>query len=78
MGPLLGGQCRFVPTCSHYALDALRTKPTWRALRLITWRLARCQPLGKPGFDFVPEEPSDEIYRLKTKTSDPCPECEKP
>jgi len=64
LGPVLGGQCRFHPTCSQYALDALRTKPAWKALGLIAWRIARCQPLCKGGFDDVVPEPQDEWYRL--------------
>lgn len=51
LGPLLGGQCRFTPTCSQYALDALNKygalKGTWKTLK----RLARCHPLGGKGYD---------------------------
>lgn len=65
LGPFLGGQCRFHPTCSNYALDALRTKPAWKALGLIAWRIMRCQPLCKGGFDDVKSEASDEWYRIE-------------
>jgi putative membrane protein insertion efficiency factor len=61
---LLGGSCRFVPSCSDYALEALHGKPAWRAVGLIAWRVARCQPLCKGGFDDVPEDPQDAFYRL--------------
>jgi putative membrane protein insertion efficiency factor len=54
LGPWLGGRCRFYPSCSHYALDALRTHPPHRAAWLITRRLARCHPLGGHGIDLVP------------------------
>lgn len=64
LGYVLGGQCRFFPSCSNYGLDALRTKPSWRALPLIAWRLLRCQPLCKGGWDEVKVRPEDEVYRL--------------
>ena len=57
LGWLLGGQCRFVPSCSFYAEEALIRGSLLRALGLIAWRLARCQPLCKGGFDPVPGPP---------------------
>ena len=54
LGWLLGGQCRFVPTCSHYAEEALQRGPLVPAIGLILWRLLRCQPLCKGGFNPVP------------------------
>lgn len=55
LGWLLGGYCRFVPSCSCYAEEALQRGPLWKAVPLIIWRLARCQPLCRGGFDPVPE-----------------------
>lgn len=56
LSPFLGRQCRFLPTCSHYAEEALlRHGPLrggWLALR----RLARCHPWGGSGYDPVPDE----------------------
>ena len=60
----IGGQCRFFPTCSHYAEDALLRKPLRRALGLILWRLARCQPFAKCGHDPVPYEEGEEAHYL--------------
>ncbi|MCC6547056.1 membrane protein insertion efficiency factor YidD [Candidatus Sumerlaeota bacterium] len=54
LGWLLGGQCRFVPSCSCYAEEALHRGPLVPALCLIIWRLLRCQPLCKGGMDEVP------------------------
>jgi len=51
---VLGGGCRFQPTCSRYALDALHTHPLYRALPLILWRILRCNPWGGSGYDPVP------------------------
>jgi len=64
IGVLMAGNCRFQPTCSQYALDVLRTKPAWRALGLIAWRLLRCQPICKGGHDPAPIEIQDDWYRL--------------
>ncbi|MBX3033653.1 MAG: membrane protein insertion efficiency factor YidD [Bdellovibrionaceae bacterium] len=50
----LGGQCRFQPSCSQYAVEALNTHAPHRALSLILRRLLRCRPGGPFGFDPVP------------------------
>ena len=54
LGWLLGGHCRFMPSCSCYAEEALQRGPLIPALGLIAWRLLRCQPLCKGGIDEVP------------------------
>jgi uncharacterized protein len=54
LGPLLGGHCRFEPSCSHYALEAYRTHNPLRATWLSVWRILRCNPFGGHGFDPVP------------------------
>jgi putative membrane protein insertion efficiency factor len=46
--------CRFAPTCSHYALEAVATHGALRGTGLALWRLARCTPLTPGGFDPVP------------------------
>ena len=50
-----GPCCRFHPTCSDYAVEAIRTHGAWRGLILSLWRLGRCQPWGGTGFDPVKE-----------------------
>lgn len=57
ISPLLPPSCRFTPSCSHYAVDALHQHHLPRALGLILWRLARCQPLCAGGHDPVPPGP---------------------
>jgi putative membrane protein insertion efficiency factor len=47
--------CRFVPSCSEYAAEALSTHGAWRGSRLVARRISRCHPLGGHGFDPVPQ-----------------------
>ena len=49
----LGGQCRFYPTCSHYAEDAIREHGAVRGTALAAWRILRCNPFGAGGIDRV-------------------------
>ncbi|HBF33903.1 TPA: membrane protein insertion efficiency factor YidD [Candidatus Sumerlaeota bacterium] len=67
LSPLLGGQCRFYPSCSCYAAQAFEIKPFWTAFRMTIVRLAKCQPFHPGGYDPVepdlpantPAKPSD-------------------
>lgn len=54
ISPMLGHNCRFVPTCSQYAVEALQTHGPVKGLILSVWRILRCNPLGRYGFDPVP------------------------
>lgn len=54
VSPLLGPACRFHPSCSSYALEALRTHGALRGTLLAAWRLARCHPWHPGGLDPVP------------------------
>ena len=54
ISPALGPRCRFHPTCSHYAIEALRLHGPARGLALASYRLARCQPFAAGGYDPVP------------------------
>ena len=54
LSPLLGGFCRFEPSCSRYAEEALRRHGARRGLRLTAGRLMRCQPFHPGGLDPVP------------------------
>ncbi len=51
------GVCRFEPTCSHYAVEAIETRGLGMGVLLTTWRIARCQPFCKGGWDPVPAAP---------------------
>jgi putative membrane protein insertion efficiency factor len=52
--PLLPPACRFEPSCSAYAIEALRTHGAVRGSALAAWRVARCNPWGGCGYDPVP------------------------
>lgn len=51
---VLGGQCRFHPSCSAYAMEAVRSHGAVRGVGLAVWRLLRCSPLTAGGIDPVP------------------------
>lgn len=55
VSPLLGPRCRYVPSCSSYAVEALRSYGLVTGVVLTGWRLLRCQPWGRGGFDPLPE-----------------------
>lgn len=54
ISPLLGHNCRFIPTCSQYAIQALQVHGALKGTLLSVWRILRCNPFGKFGFDPVP------------------------
>jgi len=53
--PLVGWECRHLPTCSEYALDAIDRNGAWRGLWLAMSRFSRCRPLGSSGYDPAPD-----------------------
>ncbi len=46
--------CRFTPTCSQYAIEAIERYGAWKGFRLACWRVLRCNPFCKGGYDPVP------------------------
>jgi len=53
--PLVGWECRHLPTCSEYALEAIDRNGAWRGSWLALSRLCRCHPWGTHGYDPVPD-----------------------
>src|SRR6516164_4728870 len=55
LSPMLGAQCRHLPTCSMYADEAIARFGLWAGGWMTVARLGRCQPFGTSGLDFVPQ-----------------------
>lgn len=53
--PILGNECRHLPTCSEYALEAIERNGAWRGLWLAASRIIRCRPGGTSGYDPAPD-----------------------
>ncbi len=55
LSPLKGNvHCRYIPTCSQYALEALEKHGAFKGTLLAVWRILRCNPFSKGGYDPVP------------------------
>jgi uncharacterized protein len=59
LSPMFAGSCRFMPSCSAYAVEAVERHGVLRGSLLSLKRLARCRPLAPHGFDPVPGRSSD-------------------
>ena len=55
--------CRYIPTCSEYAVEAIERYGALKGGRLAAWRLLRCNPFSKGGYDPVPEDPTTTLRR---------------
>jgi uncharacterized protein len=55
VSPLLLPSCRYLPSCSDYAIEAIERHGAFYGAGLALWRLARCHPWGGSGYDPVPE-----------------------
>jgi putative membrane protein insertion efficiency factor len=58
LGPLFGGpgRCRYHPSCSQYAIDALREYGFFKGTVLAAWRLLRCNPWSRGGVDYARDQ----------------------
>ena len=54
ISPVIGPQCRFTPTCSNYALEALKKYGVFKGSWLAIKRISKCHPWGGKGYDPVP------------------------
>jgi putative membrane protein insertion efficiency factor len=54
VSPMLGQRCKYYPSCSNYAIGALREHGVIRGVGLASWRILRCNPFSNGGYDPVP------------------------
>ena len=55
LSPMKGhGTCKFYPTCSQYAMEAVEKYGAWKGTLLAAWRILRCNPFSEGGYDPVP------------------------
>lgn len=54
ISPGLPPSCRFIPTCSQYAVEAISKYGAWKGTGLAVWRILRCNPFCRGGYDPVP------------------------
>ena len=71
ISPALLPACRYVPSCSQYALEAVELHGALRGSRLAVWRVLRCHPFVRGGYDPVPSKSlpqrhrATELHRIK-------------
>ncbi len=66
VSPLLGPRCKYHPTCSQYALDALREYGFLRGCVLTAWRIVRCNPWSHGGVDYASNQT---VFRRHPRTA---------
>jgi hypothetical protein len=66
LSPLLPPRCRFHPSCSHYALEAVQRLGPWRGGLLALRRILRCHPLNPGGADPVPDAPQASAHHTRS------------
>ena len=70
VSPLLGPRCRYHPTCSAYAVDAIGSFGILRGLVLATWRVLRCNPWSAGGIDRAEDQ---RLFRAGARRTSPPP-----
>ena len=73
ISPLFPPSCRYVPTCSEYATEAIERHGVLRGSALAFWRLLRCHPFVKGGFDPVPLRSPDSGATPRRTAEGGCP-----
>jgi putative membrane protein insertion efficiency factor len=65
ISPALPRRCKYEPTCSRYAVDAIRSCGILRGLVLASWRLLRCNPWSDGGYDPVQAQ---RVFKVRART----------
>ena len=68
ISPMIGPRCRFTPTCSQYAIEAIKSHGIVKGCWLAAKRLIRCQPLSEGGYDPVPTCSHHQNHKENHKT----------
>jgi uncharacterized protein len=69
--PFIGANCRFHPSCSHYAIEAVTEHGALKGAGMAAWRILRCNPWNAGGYDPVPPRPARPgVNRLRTAPAD--------
>jgi uncharacterized protein len=71
LSPFFGGACKFYPSCSNYAFEAIQRHGARRGFVLAMKRLGRCRPFTKGGYDPVPEPETAKMERLEPPIEEP-------
>jgi uncharacterized protein len=71
ISPFIGPRCRFYPTCSAYAVEAIRKRGVIRGSIKAIWRIMRCNPLCQGGHDPVDKPPDDGPAMTQKKPTQP-------
>jgi len=69
LSPLIPASCRHVPTCSQYAIEAIKIHGPFKGLWLAIRRISRCHPWGTHGYDPVPPKGKIVVKQLQLKKS---------
>nr|WP_299579143.1 membrane protein insertion efficiency factor YidD [uncultured Sunxiuqinia sp.] len=67
ISPLTPASCRHVPTCSQYAVDAVKIHGPFKGFWLAVRRISKCHPWGTHGYDPVPDRDQIKVKKLKLK-----------
>lgn len=75
ISPLTAPKCKYYPTCSTYAIQAIEKFGAFRGLALAVWRLLRCNPWSMGGIDYVPDKFTFKVKKYdygREDAPDPC------
>ena len=72
ISPLKPPCCRFTPTCSAYAIEAFRKRGFFVGFALTVWRILRCNPFSKGGYDPVPERGEGKRKKCRESADNRC------